>query len=238
MSWVKKTFDKNYLEAFKFLDRNANKEVNQIVKLLKIRKSDLILDSCCGWGRHTLVFYKKGYKIQGVDISKDFIIHAKKNCNKIIFSKKDIRNINSGEKYNIILNLETSFGYYSDKTNKRIIKNFYNSLKEDGKIIIELINLEYIYSNFKKKLILLNQPTIKIIDHNAIQNQKKYIKTLRIITLKKLTYKKIIKLRLYSKKELLKIFRSAGFKDIRFFGNFFGEKYSKRSIRLIVVGQK
>ncbi len=238
MSWIKKTFDKNYLEAFKFLDRNANKEVNQIVKLLKIRKSDLILDSCCGWGRHTSVFYKKGYKIQGVDISEDFIIHAKKSCNKTIFIKKDIRNINYGKKYNIILNLETSFGYYNDKTNKRIIKNFYDSLKERGKIVIELINPEYIYSNFKKKLILLNKPNIKIIDDNILQNNKKYIKTLRSIKTNSNNDKKIIKLRLYSKKELLEIFKNVGFKDITFFGKLSGERYTKKSIRLIAIGQK
>jgi len=38
MSWIKKTFDKNYLEAFQFLDKCANKEVNQIIKLLEIKK--------------------------------------------------------------------------------------------------------------------------------------------------------------------------------------------------------
>jgi len=173
-----------------------------------------------------------------VDISKDFIVYAKKTCNKTIFIKGDIRKINYNKKYDIILNLETSFGYYNDKTNKEIVKKFYNSLKSKGRIIIELINPEYIYSDFKDKLILLNQQNIKIIDHNILQNQKKYIKTLRIIILKNSTYKKIIKLRLYSKKELLEILEYVGFKKIKFYGDLSGRKYINKSNRLIVVGQK
>jgi len=172
MAWIKKTFDKIYLEAFNFLNKRSRKEVNEIIKLLKIKKSHLILDLCCGWGRHVCSFYKKSYNIRGIDISNEFISYAKKTCKPKLFSIKDVKKLNYKNEFDIILNLETSFGYYGDNTNKIILRKIYAALRKDGKFLLDLINPSYVANNFKKRLIIYEKEKLKIIDLNELNNKK------------------------------------------------------------------
>ena len=54
-----------------------------------------------------------------------------------------MRNINEENKYNYVLNLFTSFGYFdNDKDNHLVSKNMYTALKKKGYIIILI---EYIF---------------------------------------------------------------------------------------------
>ncbi len=238
MVWVKKTFDKKYMKAFEFLDKKSNMEVKEIVKLLNITKRQSILDTCCGWGRHVCKFYKKGYKIKGIDLSDDFLNHARKKCKKELFIKKDIRKIDYKNQFDIILNLETSFGYYSDKINKLILRKIHRALKKDGQFLLDMVNPTFIIKNFKDNLILFNKKDVKIKDINKLIKNKSIIETKRIIELNNNYYEKKIVLRLYEKNELLKILKEIGFRKIRFFGNLNGDKYSKNSPRLVIISQR
>lgn len=54
-----------------------------LLRLLQIKKGDLILDIACGNGFFTREFYKAGAKVTGVDVSKELIALAKKNSIEI-----------------------------------------------------------------------------------------------------------------------------------------------------------
>ena len=71
-------------------------------------KSDRVLELCCGTGRLGIPIIQKGVNYYGVDISQSFInfFHKKTNdlnydSNKII--KSDIRNINLGQSFDLII---------------------------------------------------------------------------------------------------------------------------------------
>ncbi len=238
MVWVKNTFDKIYLEAFSFLNKESSREVNEIIKLLNIEKKHLILDACCGWGRHVCNLYERGYKIKGIDISNEFIYYAKKICYPKLFLIKDIRKINYKNKFDIIFNLETSYGYYNDRANFKIIEKIYAALKKEGKFLMELINTDLVLNSFKEDLVIFKENNIQIRDINKLDKSKKLIKTKRQISINGKEFEKIIVLRIYSKKELQKILKDIGFKKIQFFGSLKGEKYTQKSSRLVVLAQK
>ena len=74
---------------------HTQKELSYIIKLLD--KEDKILDVGCGYGRFTIPLAKKGYSIEGIDITPALIKKAKRDSNKkkvnIHFKVGDMRKI-------------------------------------------------------------------------------------------------------------------------------------------------
>ncbi len=49
----------------------------------------------------------------------------------------DMRDISYREEFDIVLNWYTSFGYFTDEENKKVLRNFYNVLTRNGILIID-----------------------------------------------------------------------------------------------------
>jgi len=55
------------------------------------------------------------------------------------------------EKFDLILNLFTSFGYYqNDKDNISVIKSIKYNLNSEGKAVIDFLNIDYVLNNLIK----------------------------------------------------------------------------------------
>ena len=59
---------------------SAFMEVDQLIKLLSLKPGDHILDLCCGVGRHSLNFAKKGLQVTGLDITQAYLSEATTNA--------------------------------------------------------------------------------------------------------------------------------------------------------------
>ena len=55
-------------------------EIDQIIKILDIKKGAKILDLCCGIGRHSLELARRGYRIVGVDLTEEYLAKARKQA--------------------------------------------------------------------------------------------------------------------------------------------------------------
>ena len=60
----------------------AEKEVQQVVTLLRPPDGARILDLCCGYGRHSIRLAQRGFRVTGVDISEKQIQHAVEEARK------------------------------------------------------------------------------------------------------------------------------------------------------------
>ena len=79
MHWTKDFFVKYgalYKKTLESLRDNAENQINGIIRIFEkynIPKNGIILDLCCGIGRHSVPLADKGYNVIGVDISPVFI---------------------------------------------------------------------------------------------------------------------------------------------------------------------
>ena len=135
--------ERDYSEATYFM--------NNLISKLQIDKNSSILDLACGRGRYSLYLSKTGYKVTGIDISKENISEAKKNeSDKLNYMLHDMRQP-LNEKFDLILNLFTSFGYYqNDKDNISVIKSIKYNLNSEGKAVIDFLNIDYVLNNLIK----------------------------------------------------------------------------------------
>ncbi len=150
--WFAEWFDSEFYHIL-YKDRDykeAELFMKNLVSFLNLKKGSTILDLACGKGRHAVYLNKIGFKVEGVDLSKNSIEFAKQFENESLkFKVHDMRKA-FDKKYDAIFNLFTSFGYFKDdKTNIQVIKNIENGLYKNGIAVIDFMNVEFV----KKHLI-------------------------------------------------------------------------------------
>ena len=70
-----------FWESYPFSDKiieHAGEEVEQLVELAGLEEGTDLLDLCCGVGRHSIEFAKRGYHVTGVDRTKQYLLKGKK----------------------------------------------------------------------------------------------------------------------------------------------------------------
>lgn len=132
--------DRDYTEAQLFMDNITN--------YLNLPEEAKILDLACGKGRHSIYLNQLGYDVTGADLSENSIAEAKKDENeKLHFVVHDMRE-SCPEKYDAILNLFTSFGYFeNDADNFKTLKAIHDSLSEFGFAVIDFMNVYQVVNN-------------------------------------------------------------------------------------------
>ncbi|MBT8381066.1 MAG: class I SAM-dependent methyltransferase [Ignavibacteria bacterium] len=243
MSWYRDWFNsEDYLQVYKHRDIvEAETLVKLIQKNTNLSKSSLVLDMACGSGRHSILFAQKGFKATAVDLSERLISEAKKNAKQanvdIEFIQSDIRDLKLEKKFDLVVNLFTSFGYFdTDEENIIVIKKAKDLLKAGGYFIIDFLNKGFL----EKNLI----PLSTLSENTTTITQKRSINGNRVE--KKITIEKDGKIkhfsesvRLYDIDELNNILQSVGFRLLKTFGDFNGNIFEPNSSpRLIIFTQK
>jgi SAM-dependent methyltransferase len=115
-----------------------------------------ILDLCCGPGRHSVELAQRGYEVVGLDINESYISLARQLAEQegvqATFLTGDMRDIPFEGRFDAIINLGTSFGFFdSDQENGRVIKAVARALTPDGVFLLEMGNRDYYLKHFQPK---------------------------------------------------------------------------------------
>lgn len=133
-------------------DSEAKRFMDRLTQHLSIQKEETILDLACGKGRHSVYLNSLGYKVTGVDLSKNSIDYAKKYENeRLQFAIHDMTTPYA-EKFDFIFNLFTSFGYFENEIdNQNTISSIKKALKPNGIGVIDFLNADYVIENLVPK---------------------------------------------------------------------------------------
>jgi 2-polyprenyl-3-methyl-5-hydroxy-6-metoxy-1,4-benzoquinol methylase len=143
--WFKSWFDSPYYHLL-YSHRDENEAeffLTRLMDELKIPVGAKVLDLACGKGRHAIFLHKKGLDVSGVDLSPNNIREANTFSNeKLRFHIGDMREVLKGEKFNYILNLFTSFGYFDeDEDNLKVLRSVHEMLEPGGIFILDFLNV-------------------------------------------------------------------------------------------------
>jgi len=159
--WTKEFFidkDKLWLQFLNVRWKYGARDARAITKILKkygIYRGT-ILELGCGNGRISINLAKMGFKVTGIDISSlclsDAIKRAKKKKIKNVqFIPGDMRNLDTAirRKYDVVISIWTSIGFYSKQTDERIFRNISKSLKKKGIfMILSTMSREFLLQHF------------------------------------------------------------------------------------------
>lgn len=126
--------------------KSANSNLN-IELLLKKYKVKSVVDLTCGTGSQVLWLTKKGFEIEGYDISPKMIKIAKEKSKKenlnIKFAKGDMRTTKAGL-FDAAITIFNAIGHLTKEDFEKAIKNIYSNLNDKGIYIFDIFNLDYL----------------------------------------------------------------------------------------------
>ncbi len=143
-NWWQKVFDEKYTFTHAGF-RHTEVEVDFLKKILGGREK--ILDLACGDGRLSIPLAEAGYNVVGVDYSEYQINKARERAthskadHSVEFVQGDMRFLNLKEKFDAVIIMFSSFGYFEDEDDHiKTLVQVEKALKPGGIFILDIIN--------------------------------------------------------------------------------------------------
>ncbi|MCU0663131.1 MAG: methyltransferase domain-containing protein [Myxococcota bacterium] len=146
--WWAEIFDDDFLALLpEPHPREERREVDFVERALNVPTSSLILDLGCGNGRATVGMARRGYRMVGVDLSLPMLARAGEAAQeadqKINFIHGDIRDLGFDKNFDAVFCIGTSFGYFDEATNIKVIEGVARALKPGGNFLLEVANRDF-----------------------------------------------------------------------------------------------
>lgn len=238
--WFEEWFDSPYYHIL-YGNRDIKEAeffLENLIKKFNPAKDTKLIDLACGAGRHSIYLNSLGFDVTGVDLSERSISLAKPFENsRLHFEVGDLRCLNLSSKFDIALNLFTSFGYFDCfATNMQVLAQvnallnplgyFLIDFMNSPKVLSRLVTSEQVHRNtitFHIQRKLAQGLIIKDISFEVDEKKYHYQEKVQALTLKDFEI----------------MLNGSGFQIIECFGNYSLEKFDeKESDRLILICKK
>jgi SAM-dependent methyltransferase len=218
----------------------ASAQVAQILALTGIEGGP-VLDLCCGPGRHSLEFARRGFAVTGVDSSPFLLERAREKADAEALAVEwvlgDMRRFHRPAAFDLACNLFTSFGYFEqEEDNLRVLRNISRSLRAGGTLVMDMVGKERVVrqglneqrTGFPDGVVLIQQPRV-----NQDWTRMHLEWTVARPGGESRTYR--FEHQLYSGSDLQDRVLSCGFSTVRLYGDLQGSPYGPDATRLIAV---
>ncbi|WP_037319951.1 class I SAM-dependent methyltransferase [Amycolatopsis orientalis] len=208
--------------------------------LLKVADGARVLDLACGPATHVLPLARKGAEVTGVDLSPAMLERAREVCEAAEVSVKlvqaDMLEYVEPGTYDLIINMYTSFGYFTEPgDNRTVLRNAFASLAPGGSLLVDVLGKEVLAGWVgRPQAVDVDRGTVFMRD--TILDDWTRLKTDWTLVRDGEVKQASILSFLYSAAELKALFEAVGFTDVECFGDFDGSPYDDSARRLIVRG--
>ncbi len=151
--WYESWFDSSY---YKILYQNRDEPeaqafIEKLISNMQPTANSRMLDIACGEGRHAIQLAEHGYDVTAIDLSQKNIETAKASeSENLHFFVHDMRFPFYINYFDFAFNFFTSFGYFiHDRDHLLAAKSFAGSLKKNGLLVIDYLNLDYVLQNMQ-----------------------------------------------------------------------------------------
>lgn len=219
----------------------SDREADAIWKLLSLRKGNSVLELGCGYGRIANRLAKNGVQVTGLDTSQTLLKKAKADAEElqvcVEYCLGDMRSLSWRDRFDAAVLWYTTFGYFDEADNERVLHEAALSLKKGGRLLIETANR---FASLRDKwpncevVQRDDDLRITILNYDALTDRQSYERT--VIRNGRLRRTRL-SVRFYGFSEYVRMLRSAGFDTIEAHGQE-GEEFTPYGPRLIVVASK
>lgn len=210
-----------------------------------------VLDVGCGVGRHAVAFARRGASVDGVDVSPTFVARARDHAadadveDRTRFLEGDMRSLDAvalDPPYDLAVCLFTSFGYYDDATNLRVLEALHGRLAADGRLVVDTVNKDGVLAGFEESGVYEFGDDALVVEQRSYDPEASRVETDRDQfrrddgdLVHEASYD--ISLRLYSPVEFRRLCEAAGFSDVTMYGDYDGGDLDRDSERLLAVAR-
>ncbi|MCD6307816.1 MAG: methyltransferase domain-containing protein [Candidatus Latescibacteria bacterium] len=243
MEWFERWFGEEYLLVYEHRDGDeAERDVMAIERLLGLRPGEIVLDLCCGSGRHDLPLAARGLRVVGLDYSSELLSIAHKarlsGERYPVYVRADARDtVFRDGTFDAVLNLFTSFGYFTDGGNEQLLRSVCRMLKPAGRFYIDYLNPPCVLANLVERS-EKNINGIGVIEIRRYVEEKRRVEKDITLTRNGESMEFHESVRLYGPGEMSDMLVGAGLTVQGFLGSTDCDEYGADSERMIVYGRK
>jgi SAM-dependent methyltransferase len=141
-------FDEDYLWFMEErLEARSDAEVELILRLLELPDEAEVLDAPCGHGRIAHRVSSFGFRVTGLDSSRLFLDIARERGAEVEWIEGDLREMPFEGRFDAAVNWFSSFGYFDDEGNRRMLERFRRALKPGGRLLMEQASREMLVAS-------------------------------------------------------------------------------------------
>jgi SAM-dependent methyltransferase len=243
--WFVEVFDEDYLRTLPFLTPQATQaEAEFVADAMQLTPGAQVLDVGCGYGRHAMELAARGFHVVGLDLSTPLLLRggeeAQRRGLQINFVRGDMRELDFDSQFDGAYCLFSTFGYFDDETNKRTILNIARALKPGGRILLEILNRDYVIADLPTRVwwegdgcVVLEEIELNYFSSRIQVNRSVVFDDGRQV-------EQEISIRAYSLHEVGKIMHAAGFRVLEVSGGYQtrGRFFGNQSRHIIVLAER
>jgi SAM-dependent methyltransferase len=210
--------------------------------LLEVVPGERVLDLACGPATHIVPLARRGAVVTGVDLSEAMLARARDACAEAEVEARlvraDMREHVEPEAYDLVINMYTSFGYFTDPgENLAVLRNAHASLAAGGRLLVDVLGKE-VFAGWvgRPQAVDVGGGTVfmrdtVLDDWTRLRSDWTWVRGDEV-------RRTSLHSTLYSAAELRMLFEEAGFTDVECFGDFDRSPYDNHARRLIVQGMR
>jgi SAM-dependent methyltransferase len=232
--------DYMYVYQDALTDERSEAEVASLVKWLELDAPMQILDLACGFGRHANRLAALGHSVTGVDFMPGFLELARQKAAEmgvqVDYRQADMRQVSFWEKFDRVLLLFTSCGYFEDEENVRVMEKVANALKPGGLLGFDTPNRDIVAHALpgaevidKNGDLLINRLSFDVLTGRFFNH--------RLVIQNGLRKDKPFSIRLYNATEIRDLLNQVGLKVYKMLDDD-GQPLSTNSRRMMVIARK
>lgn len=227
-----------------------DKSVSWMVEYFKLNSESKIGDFGCGPGLYSSRFAKQNINITGIDFSKNSIAYAnqyaKENNLEIEYINQNYLEYSEKNKYDLAIMIMCDFCALSPEQRKQMLKVLYNSLKKDGKLIIDVYSLAGFKAREESTIYERNQlfsfwsknDYFAFVNIFKYEDEKVVLDKYTIFEENEESYVVYNWLQYFSTQSLAEELEQAGFSVLEYFGDVAGSKFSESNTEFAVIVEK
>ena len=221
------------------------REVDNLLKVLKLSSQDRILDLCCGQGRHSLELARRGFQnVDGLDRSHYLIQKAKAQAKKehlnFKFREGDARKLPYlPDTFDAVIIMGNSFGYFETlQDDMSVLKEVFRILKPWGRLLIDVTDGEYLRENFQPRSWEWVDKKRFVCRERSLSLNKERLISREVVTHvgKGVIVDQFYAERLYTREAMSELLEKAGLSDITIHGEISSD--SKRNQDLGMMARR
>ncbi len=221
-------------------EERSDSEIATWTKLLELDSPLKILDLACGFGRHANRLAALGHSVTGLDFTAGFLEIARKDAEKlgvqVEYQQTDMRQIHFVEKFDRVLLLFTSFGYFEDDENVQVLENMVRALKPGGMLGFDIPNRDVVVKDLPMSHVIDKDGSL-IINRLSFDVLTGRYHNRRIVIRAGVRKDKPHSVRLYNSTEIRDMLKRAGLEDCKILG-YGGQPLTDQSGGMLIVARK
>ena len=244
--WPVAFFDDDYLRIYRpqFQPERTAAETRFIADALALSAGSEVLDLACGFGRHAIGMAKLGHRVTGLDFNPHYLeiaaADAKAAGANVTWRPGDMRDLGSTPVFDGVYSYFTSFGYFEDDENEKVLASVARVLRPGRRFLLDLMNRDWLLTHPQQRTwtqrddgaLLMEEATLDLLRSRVIARQ------ILIDPQGGPQVTKEYTLRVYTCAELSALLRHHGFRVLEVLGGPEREPYSAESRRLVILAER